>query len=266
MKLRFLPSPLIGALVLAGVLAAPAAAQAGTAACAATGPGVVPNGSLATSAQGERRMPCPTPAGDAARTDQPARSDAAGEKRSARADQPERGPGRAGPLGGALGDIARDGLAGTPSSSSSASSLQPLQNGMALAGAAGAGRSSRAAAAFAAAQAFATPSFRALAIALPSTQPSSTSAAGGCLPGFVRRAATPDDAVCVTPASRKRAHTENVTAAHRVRPAGATPADGRCIDGYVRRRAAVGDLVCVRSEVRAFVRQENLLAAARAYQ
>lgn len=77
-----------------------------------------------------------------------------------------------------------------------------------------------------------------------------------CKPGFYRRAAKPDDMVCVTFGSRALTAYENAHAAERVDPNGAWGPQS-CISGYVWREAFDGDLVCTSVSRRAAVKEEN---------
>ena len=74
-----------------------------------------------------------------------------------------------------------------------------------------------------------------------------------CKTGFVWRAASPTDLVCVTAASRDLVAQENSTAAQRSLPG------GHCQSGYVWREAFDGDGVCVTPQRREAVRAENQL-------
>jgi hypothetical protein len=77
--------------------------------------------------------------------------------------------------------------------------------------------------------------------------------AATCKAGYVWRAASPSDRVCVTPVSRTKVAEENRAAAQGVQP-GAAPT---CRSGLVWREAFSGDVVCVTPERRAAVREEN---------
>jgi len=83
-----------------------------------------------------------------------------------------------------------------------------------------------------------------------------------CLQGYVWRAASPADVVCVTPQSRALVAQENSLANSR-REAG--PRDGvyYCLQGYVWREAYQGDTVCVIPAARDRVTRENGKASAR---
>lgn len=83
--------------------------------------------------------------------------------------------------------------------------------------------------------------------------------AGDCKQGFVPRAATPGDKVCVTPASRARVAAENARAPLLWTPGSFGPKT--CAQGYVWRLTAPTDLICVRLNIRSDVAQENSLAA-----
>ena len=84
-----------------------------------------------------------------------------------------------------------------------------------------------------------------------------------CKHGYVRRGARPTDLICVTTDSRARVAAENRTRASRVQPGGGAYGPNTCRAGFVWREAFVGDVVCVTPTIRAFVRQENQLAATR---
>ena len=77
-----------------------------------------------------------------------------------------------------------------------------------------------------------------------------------CADGYVWRDAIPGDHVCVLPARRSLAATENANAGLHVDPAGAYGPNS-CIAGYVWREAYVGDVVCVVPARRTQVHQEN---------
>lgn len=80
--------------------------------------------------------------------------------------------------------------------------------------------------------------------------------ADSCLQGFVWREAIPSDHVCVTPAARQEARTDNAEAASRRNPGGASGPD-TCKQGFVWREAFSGDHVCVTPEVRSQTRSDN---------
>lgn len=94
----------------------------------------------------------------------------------------------------------------------------------------------------------------------------SSAAAGSaaCKSGYVARRAGPMDGVCVTPASRSRAATENASAPSRWVAGDYGPQT--CRPGFVWREAFSGDNVCVVPGIRAFVNMENRLAASRRMQ
>jgi hypothetical protein len=83
-----------------------------------------------------------------------------------------------------------------------------------------------------------------------------------CVQGYVWREAFPDDHVCVPPASRDQAATDNSYADARKDPNGAYGPDS-CIQGYVWRVARPSDLVCVTPDIRDQTAMENQLAAER---
>lgn len=76
-----------------------------------------------------------------------------------------------------------------------------------------------------------------------------------CPAGLEPRAATADDLVCASPASRKRAAGDNARAPLLWVPGFVGPKT--CASGYVWREATPDDMVCVLSAVRAETRQEN---------
>ena len=77
-----------------------------------------------------------------------------------------------------------------------------------------------------------------------------------CRTGYVWREAQPFDRVCVLPASRSRAHQENLVAFSRIDPGGAY-GPFSCVAGFVWREAFPGDAVCVIPSRRAAVAREN---------
>jgi hypothetical protein len=83
-----------------------------------------------------------------------------------------------------------------------------------------------------------------------------------CLQGFVWREASPIDKVCVTPAVREEARSDNAAAASRRDPAGPFGPD-TCIQGFVWREAFPNDHVCVTPEVRSQARSDNAAANGR---
>lgn len=87
-------------------------------------------------------------------------------------------------------------------------------------------------------------------------------AQGSCLSGFVWREAGPGDDVCVEPAARDRARTENDLADARRDPGSAYGPMG-CRSGFVWREAFPSDLACVTPDARSAASQENSLAGAR---
>lgn len=83
-----------------------------------------------------------------------------------------------------------------------------------------------------------------------------------CLVGFVWRDAFPGDTVCVTPATRTQAKTDNAAAASRVDPNGAY-GPSSCVSPFVWRTARPSDLVCVTVATRSQTRADNAAAASR---
>jgi hypothetical protein len=83
-----------------------------------------------------------------------------------------------------------------------------------------------------------------------------------CIQGFVWRAAQPGDAVCVTPATRDQAASDDAAAASRVDPNGAYGPNS-CKQGFVWRNAWDGDAVCVTPATRDQTASDNATAASR---
>lgn len=81
-----------------------------------------------------------------------------------------------------------------------------------------------------------------------------------CKPGFVWRAARPEDLVCVRPSARNRVLRENLDAHLRVDPNGAYGPKS-CVAGLVWRVAYDGDTVCVTPQSRELAKKENSKAA-----
>lgn len=77
-----------------------------------------------------------------------------------------------------------------------------------------------------------------------------------CARGFVWRDAFAGDHICVTPASRDQAASDNAAAASRVDAQGAW-GPSTCVNGYVWRVARPSDLVCVTPAVRNQTATEN---------
>ena len=77
-----------------------------------------------------------------------------------------------------------------------------------------------------------------------------------CAQGYVWRDAFAGDRICVTPASRNQAASDNAAAASRVNPQGAW-GPNTCVNGYVWRVARPSDLVCVTPAVRNQTATEN---------
>jgi hypothetical protein len=88
-------------------------------------------------------------------------------------------------------------------------------------------------------------------------------AVGACIEGFVWRAASPDDRVCVTPESRYLASLENGQAGARRNPNGGPYGPDTCLQGYVWRDGFANDHVCVTVERRTVVAQENAAGSSR---
>jgi hypothetical protein len=83
-----------------------------------------------------------------------------------------------------------------------------------------------------------------------------------CLEGYVWREAFAGDHVCVLPATRKQAASDNEKAASRVNPQGGFGSKS-CIAGYVWREARPGDDVCVTEATRQQVKDDNAAAQSR---
>lgn len=84
-----------------------------------------------------------------------------------------------------------------------------------------------------------------------------------CLEGYVWREAYPDDHVCVTPATREQAATDNRLAVTRREPQGGAYGPDTCKPGFVWREARSGDHVCVAPVVREQTARDNSLAHTR---
>ena len=83
-----------------------------------------------------------------------------------------------------------------------------------------------------------------------------------CKPGFVWRAAFPNDHACVSGTTRARAATDNARAVQRrVKPGSPNPET--CLPGYVWREAGPNDNVCVRRTTRAKTAADNRQIAVR---
>jgi len=83
-----------------------------------------------------------------------------------------------------------------------------------------------------------------------------------CVQGYVWREAGPGDVVCVTPATRSQASSDNAAAGQRVDPGGAY-GPNTCKQGYVWREAFGGDVVCVTPDIRSQASSDNAAAASR---
>lgn len=83
----------------------------------------------------------------------------------------------------------------------------------------------------------------------------STELAMPCLEGYVWRASSSIDRVCVKPASQKQAESDNDAAASRH-----LSGSDKCKEGYVWRGATPGDHVCVSKETREQTQDENAQA------
>jgi len=97
-----------------------------------------------------------------------------------------------------------------------------------------------------------------------------TSAAGAqefgpdtCVSGFVWREAFSGDDVCVDPAVRSQAATDNQLAPRRRVPGGGAYGPDTCRQGFVWREAGPSDHVCVTPEIRTQAANDNRAAASR---
>jgi hypothetical protein len=84
-----------------------------------------------------------------------------------------------------------------------------------------------------------------------------------CLQGFVWREASPADHVCVTPAVRAEAASDNGQAAARREPGGGAFGPDTCRQGFVWREAFANDHVCVPPATRSAAAADNQAAAGR---
>lgn len=80
---------------------------------------------------------------------------------------------------------------------------------------------------------------------------------GTCKSGYVWREAFPGDKVCVAPATRSQAATDNRQAAARREPGGGAYGPDTCRQGYVWREARSSDHVCVTPDTRAQAAADN---------
>jgi hypothetical protein len=86
---------------------------------------------------------------------------------------------------------------------------------------------------------------------------------GACLQGYVWREARSNDKVCVPPASRSQAASDNQLALARREPKGGPYGPATCKQGFVWREAFSGDVVCVTPEIRSRTVDENVRASTR---
>jgi hypothetical protein len=91
--------------------------------------------------------------------------------------------------------------------------------------------------------------------------PTPLPASGTCMDGYVYRLIRSSDKVCVTPASKAQADSDNAAAASR--KATATYGPDTCAQGYVWRDAFTNDHVCVTPDVRTQAASDNAAAASR---
>jgi len=81
--------------------------------------------------------------------------------------------------------------------------------------------------------------------------------------GYVWCQAFPGDYVCVTPATRSQAASDNAAAPSRVEPGGGAYGPDTCVPGYVWRQANPTDHVCVTPDVRSQTASDNSQASYR---
>src|SRR4051794_36939112 len=84
-----------------------------------------------------------------------------------------------------------------------------------------------------------------------------------CLNGYVWRAASPTDHVCVTPVVRARTEADNANAWARRSPTGGPFGPDTCLQGYVWRDAFTNDHVCVSPAGRSQAAADNGAAGSR---
>ena len=84
-----------------------------------------------------------------------------------------------------------------------------------------------------------------------------------CLQGYVWRKAYSGDYVCVTPATRTQAATDNTAALSRVQSGGGAYGTYTCVQGYVWRQVVTDDYTCVTPAVRSQAWYDNSQAASR---
>ena len=111
------------------------------------------------------------------------------------------------------------------------------------------------------------PSFPHLPITIVTAIPSPTGTIGDpgvpCLQGYVWRKAYSGDYVCVTPATRTEAATDNAAAVSRVQSGGGAYGKYTCVQGYVWRQVVPDDYTCVTPAVRAAAAYDNSQAGNR---
>ena len=111
------------------------------------------------------------------------------------------------------------------------------------------------------------PSFPHLPITIITAIPSPTGTIGDpgmpCLQGYVWRKAYSGDYVCVSPATRTEAATDNAAALSRVQSGGGAYGQYTCVQGYVWRQVVPDDYTCVTSAVRAQAAYDNSQAGNR---
>jgi hypothetical protein len=78
-----------------------------------------------------------------------------------------------------------------------------------------------------------------------------------CKRGYVFRAATATDRVCVTPQIRTQTRRDNAAAASRREPNGGPYGPDTCKQGYVWREATLDDRVCVTPQTRSQAAEDN---------
>jgi hypothetical protein len=98
-------------------------------------------------------------------------------------------------------------------------------------------------------------------VAVVAAPPTPLPASGTCKDDYVFRLIKPSDKVCVTPASKTQADSDNAAAASR--KATATYGPDTCVEGYVWRGAYTNDHVCVTPDVHSQALSDNAAASSR---
>ncbi len=99
------------------------------------------------------------------------------------------------------------------------------------------------------------------ALAVVAAPPTPLPPSGTCKDGYVYRKIRNNDKVCVTPASKAQADSDNAAASSRTLVG--TYGSDACAPGYVWREAFSGDHVCVTSATRSQAAADNAAAASR---